>query len=204
MVSVTTRRDADLDALRGIAIVLMVLDHVLAVWELTGAPGATSVVRYTVTRLALPAFLLIVGVLWSRRGRVTSRRRLGGIATAGVVATTVMWALGLPSPEILVVLALVVLAGRWVLAFPAWAVVLGLLQAVNLPLPWTGYQPGYVAAWIGVGVLLDQARPGRALRMPSRAVSGPLGAVLTAVGRAPLVWYLGHVLLLPALYVTIR
>lgn len=183
-------RDRRLDLVRGWAVVLMVLDHVLALWLLHGGPAAAGVVRSTLTRLALPAFMLVAGWLWSRRGSSTSGWRWAEVMALGVFSTAAMAALGLPVPEVLVVFAMAAVLGPVLLRWPVATSVLGLLQAVNQPLPWAGYQPGYLLLWLGLGVLAHRAavvwsvplwldRPG-----------------FEAIGRRPLMWYGGHLVML--------
>jgi len=56
----TNKRIASLDALRGLAILLMILDHILAV------TGELQILRFTVTRFSMPLFFLVSGFLLYR------------------------------------------------------------------------------------------------------------------------------------------
>lgn len=177
-------RVAGLDRLRGLAVVLMVLDHVLLI--VVGG-GLALVLRLSVTRLSLPLFCVVAGALVVDRPRW---RRLGAVVLAGYVAMVIGYPLGIGQPDVLVVLAvalavapLVVRVG-WALPGLCWC----LLQATTWPFPWRGYQPGVVLGLVLVGHLAGRERLGR--------IGDRLPEVFERVGRRPLAWYLGHLLVL--------
>ena len=165
----------------------MVLDHALAVWQVEGSPAWVQGARLTVTRPALPIFMVVVGVLWARRSATTSGRRLAEVAGVGMVVTVGMAVVGLPVPDVLFVFVLVCLVGGPLLRWPLAAAVVGLLQAVNLPAAWSGYQPGYLVAWVALGVLCERA--GETPPAPAWLRA----SAVQAIGRRPLAWYGGHV-----------
>jgi hypothetical protein len=188
------------DAARGAAVLLMVLDHVLArsglaPWLRAGSPLA-------VTRLSLPLFLLAAAAVWRPR----AWKRYGRLLAVVPAEFVLYVALGLPLPGIVALVVVVALVLDVVTAAaggreldPYVLVVVGLVQALYVPLQlswWGNYQPGLVLAWWGIGrlvVLLHEARPasyraGLVLVRPA--------AWLRAVGRRPLVWYVGHLLVL--------
>lgn len=182
----TTRTRIDwLDRLRGLAIALMLLDHVLAV---TGIHGP---LRLTVTRLALPFFMMCAGSLW-RPLTARNGARLGAAALAELALCEY---LRFSMPGILATFLGLMLALR---ARPSLAnrpgllVLAGLLQAAYLPLDgsWTGYQPGWVLAWWALGRLaIEELRP----------IGSAAPAWLAVAGRRPLTWYVGHLAVLAAL-----
>lgn len=181
-----TARDVRLDALRGVAVVLMVVDHVVKVV----APDSLWWVTSTVTRLSLPMFMVTAGVLLARRSHGLRPLRALDLFLAGSVVTVVFGAIGFALPDILVVMLLTAPLWSWVRRSPVLAVIFGLIQLVNLPLPWGGYQPGLVLALLGVGVLASGTWAQYGERLP---------VWCAAVGRRPLLFYVGHILLLPAL-----
>lgn len=155
-VEVRGLRIVGLDAVRGVAVVSMIADHaaLVAIERGFGPRSVEQLLRLTVGRIALPVFMLVSGLLLKRPPSV---RRSVQAAGAGAVVSTVSVAagLGLGVPDILAV---------WVLA--AWAVGLaarrsalavagvacvGIVQAASWPVPWTGYQPGTVAALLAIG-----------------------------------------------------
>lgn len=168
-------RLAGLDRLRGLAIVLMLVDH--TVW-LAGAEWA----RGTVTLLAVPLFMGIAGYLW----RPGWRPRYEQVALAAGISGALALYMGLAAPVFLVVivLALPIVAAlhRW----PAPAAMLGVLQALYWPVGWAGAEVGLVVACMMIGRLWRQAG-GQEWR-----VGDLLPAWLGTVGRWPLTWYTGH------------
>ena len=179
-------RHAGLDRLRGLAVLLMVLDHVLLL------SGYSGELRESVTRLAMPMFFVIAGHLFRR----LSRRTLV-IAWAGfLLPVAVGW---IDDPNVLIWYALgccyLTLArkvGRWAL----WAIVaLALTQFANgmgtVPVGVLTYEPIGLLALLCVGQLL----PRRAFDAGARLPSG-----LSYVGRWPLTVYVGHVLVLAAVF----
>lgn len=129
-----------LDRLRGLAVLLMVADHVLV------AVDPSSLARFTITRLSLPLFCLVAGSLAVR----ARRRRLLPVAVAGVVVLPLEWAagLGVPGPLLLVALAVAVC---------------GLAARVRAVLP---PAPGHAGAGHVVGAALKAGRPGGAVCSP--------------------------------------
>jgi surface polysaccharide O-acyltransferase-like enzyme len=76
-----------LDTLRGLAIVLMVVDHVADFWF--GIPIAGSPIRF-VTRMAMPLFCVLMGYFFQPSNRFRFKR-LGQIALASLLANAVFW-----------------------------------------------------------------------------------------------------------------
>lgn len=186
-VTVTERRVVGVDRLRGLAVLLMVLDHVVALVD----PAAP--VRYTLTRLSLPAFMAAAAAVWSGRLSGRSCRRLLAVA---VVEAALVAALGLGQPGIVAVyLAVAVgvsVAWPWVRSHVGLVVVLGLIQAFYVRVGWDGYEPGLVLAWFALGLLARSEVVDLGERLP---------AWLSSVGRRPLAWYVGHLAVLAAVVV---
>jgi hypothetical protein len=180
--AVQVGRSAAVDAVRGLAVLLMVGDHLCA----TLAPGSVwaGVYRLTLGRLAMPLFFLLSGSLVRR----LSWRHAGVLAVGLVLPVLAPW---VDAPNVLVWYAagaaLLVLFARqgwplWLLLLPAlvlyangWTTALG-----------TSYQPWALFALMAVGQLVGRQAWAR---MPS---PGPL----RLLGRWPLSVYVGHVLAL--------
>lgn len=157
------------DGARGLGLALMLADHVLVV---AGVGGWWRLA----TRPALPLFMVASGAVWRgwRPGRLVE------VAVAGLAASALTVDLGFAVPNILLVwLAvqpLMPLVARW----PAAAVAAGVLAAVNVPVPWTGYHPGQLVAFLALGRLVPA--------WPAWLDRG----WLAWLGRRPLAVYVGH------------
>lgn len=189
-----TKRFSILDCWRGLAVVLMVLDHVLAVL------GAPVVTRLLVTRLSLPLFCATSGALHLIAGPRSPRRSLQllGVALLETVLNLVL-GLGVPGPVTLMLVMGWVGRALRPERHGLVLVVVGVLQAVYLPVPWTGYQPGLVLAWWSLGALGVLAEVDQVTRFTRWCPRW-----LEAVGRRPLGWYVGHLLVLAVVVGAVR
>lgn len=164
-----------LDLLRGLAIVLMALDHAVVVF------GWPEELRH-LTRPALPAFMVVSGYLFTRVGP-----RYFDVVLAALVTWPVVQYLGLVWIHILLVYALVVPGLALPLGLRVVVGSLGLLQAMTWPLGWGGYEPGYVFAFLVLGNLLAYT----GIRWPEVRFR-----LLEVVGQWPLSVYVGHLVAL--------
>jgi surface polysaccharide O-acyltransferase-like enzyme len=179
------RRSVGLDALRGLAILLMMVDHVAYV-----AGPEWQVLRESVGRLALPLFFVLGGHLASRWAW---RRQLPVLGVGLVVGVLVPWS---GAFELLLSFTLGVLL---VSRIRRSAAALGLLVAFGLTLGangyaqlvagpvGTGYAPACLLGLMALGALLPRTAFGWTRRLP---------ALLALLGRRPLTVYAGHLLLL--------
>lgn len=191
MTTTTRSRLAGLDRLRGLGVVLMVVDHVLVVFGPSWAPW----VRLTATRASLPLFCLVAGSFVA--GRAPRWERLALASGAGMVASVIGAPIGIGQPDILLLLVPALVAAHYATRSDdsgVWLVVLvvAILQPVTWPIPWPGYQPGVVAALVLVGAMVSRC---------DLDVSGwRLPAIFELAGRWPLALYVGH---LAVLYVAV-
>lgn len=183
----TGKRDRRLDALRGLALVLMILDHVLVVALEAGAPDELFWIRKTITRFSLPLFMVVSGMLLARRKSTSWRRWLEIACGALFVNCLTLIPVGFGLPDILLVWLLASLFTPLIIRFPMEVAIVGLLQAQNLPIPWGGYQLGWVVALLAIGVLATHLR-----EIPLLNYANYLPAWVAAMGRRPLLWYVGH------------
>lgn len=176
-------RDHSLDTLRGFAVLLMVVDHVLIVAGVAIVPDGLGWVRATITRLSCPLFFIVAGALWARRepGLV----RLVCVGLLGVVFTFAISFLVYPTIDILLQYAMLALFARIVVGWPLVVAVLGAVQSRWLPLSVGGsYEWGYLALFASLGVLARHR------------LTIPHFKVIAAVGRWPLAVYVLHWLFL--------
>lgn len=196
------QRDTRLDALRGLAIVLMVFDHLLAVAAGFATPTWLHWIRDTVTRLSLPLFMVVSGILLERRKGFSTERVIRILYCALFVNCLVLAIkVGLGFPDILGLWLLAVAISPVILRYPVEVLILGFLQAINLPIQWslwTNYQPGWVIGWVALGVLVSRTEEPAMLRPAST-----LPHWLESIGRRPLLWYVGHIVLILATTLTL-
>jgi uncharacterized membrane protein YcfT len=183
------RRDKGLDALRGLAIVLMIVDHVLvAQMYVNGWSSAAEWTRLTVTRLSMPLFMIVSGYFMTR-SRPFTVRRLVQIGIAAIYINVLMETVkvGFDPPEILAVWLMVMILAPLMVRFPIELAMLGILQTLYQPIGWPGYEPGNVVAFLCLGILFRERQ-----NTLLRSVGTRLPSWMSAIGRHPLAWYLGH------------
>lgn len=184
-------RSAALDRLRGLAVLLMLADHVLVF-----TPHAMPV-RLTLTRLAMPLFFLIAGNLATR----CRWPRLAWVLGWGLLLPAVAWWIDIPN--VLVWYALGVPVIVWCRPYRFGRIVLGLLAVVPLvtlangealrPIT-TGFDPSALLGIMALGALTprDWFEPGEWLPR-----------WLGWCGRYPLTVYVVHVLLFSVVAVAV-
>jgi surface polysaccharide O-acyltransferase-like enzyme len=170
-----------LDELRGLAVALMVLDHLL----IFVAPGHW--LRATVTRAAMPLFFVVAGHL---ARRVRWRRLLGVAAVGAALPAVVPW---LDRPNVLLLYAV----GVPVVVWARSRGLLPLVIAAALTLAANGWaDPTGHAYWAPAVVALMAT--GALIRFREvelgRGVVPPGAAHLARLGRYPLSVYVGHAL----------
>jgi len=181
------KRKPELDTLRGLAILLMVADHLFLFAD---APALWR----AVTRPAFPLFFLVSGLLFRERGRGPSRLRLVQIGLAGVLTSMLLANHGAARfgfPDICVI---------WLMAYGIWWSVgrrAPLATLVLVPVlwfvePWL-FGPVWTNHPLASGVLWMTV--GGFVHVPNRCRV----RVLAWVGRYPLAWYLTHLWLLVGL-----
>jgi hypothetical protein len=186
---VSVPRSRALDALRGLAILLMVVDHVAL---FAGAP----VLRETVGRVAMPLFFVLGGHL---AVRFAWRRQLSITAVGIVLQVLAPWS-GAGPLLLTFVLGAYIVSGvrRWpvVLAvFVGWGLTLGANGVAELDFDGLGYNMSCLLGLMALGALLPRDVLTVLGKLPSRVLS-----VLALAGRRPLTLYAGHVLLLTVLW----
>jgi uncharacterized membrane protein len=186
---VRSSRSAGLDRLRGLAVALMLVDHVLL---LSSAPDWT---RLNVTRLAMPLFFVIGGHLVRR----FAWARWAGVLLAGfAVEAFAPWSGAGVLLLCFVVGAVYVVScrGRARTALLCVPVVASLVLYANGLAPAGGgqYAPVALVGFMCAGALLSRSRFEAGARLP---------AVLGLLGRYPLSLYVGHLLVFQAVAVSV-
>lgn len=180
----SSSRSVALDVLRGGAVVLMLLDHVLLVTD------SGDLVRSTLTRVCMPVFFLLAGHLAGRPSWRWAWAGLLGLALPVVVP----W---IDAPNVLLIWAggCVVLFAWRRAGLPMWLpVVVALTVSANgWVLQGSGYDALALFALMALGATWPRGR------FEAGAARLPAWPVLAAVGRRPLTWYVGHLLVLQGL-----
>lgn len=180
-------RNPDLDKVRGLAVLLMFLDHTLSVLE------GGMIWRLTLTRASLPLFMLVSGYLLAYRN--PSFRRYAQLLAASAVSLILVQQIpGKASADVLAMISVAVscwpIARRWPIATMAIASTIGYTFA-GLG---DGYQPGYLLSLMCAGAMLRRASwATRDLDLGHR-FADTLPSFLIYLGRWPLTWYLVHLL----------
>lgn len=173
-------RSAALDGLRGLAVVLMFLDHALIV---TGHQYAG--LRYTLTRAAMPLFFFVSGHLFRR---LTLRH--AAIALVGAALPVVVpW---VDSPNVLLLYAMGCVS-LWAIGKAGDRVRVPLLVfvvALPLVLSANGFDVGQVAGSYAGRPLWALMALGALVQRRHLDVFAPLGRVFGWAGRFPLTAYL--------------
>lgn len=146
-------RSQSIDAIRGIAVVLMLFDHAL---DVAGSPLA---LRLGPTRLALPLFMVLSG--WLLVGKPgPSRRRSVQLGLAAAASAGGSYLAGLDAPDILTVYVAALVVRRVIRrtialdALPVCALCLTVAQFA--PPLWAGYSPWIVLGLISLGEVCRQ------------------------------------------------
>lgn len=179
-------RRVELDRLRGLAILLMIGDHLARVWSFEGY-------RLTLGRLAVPLFFIIAGHLAGSR---LTRRHLWAFVIGLNLPLVVPW---VDAPNVLVWFAVgaVILYAFERYGWPTWLLIVpALVWAANgWPSLWAAsYNPLALLALMAVG---------RGLGREAFVSGRHLPAWVGALGRHPLTWYVGHVLALQLVLVAV-
>lgn len=174
-------RAGHLDAMRGLAIACMIVDHLALYADL-------DAVRWTIGRLALPLFFILAGHLVRRLSW-----RLLAVGVAGLLLPQLAPWVDDPNVLLWYATGAVVIVGWRRTGWPWWPLIAaGLTLGANgwAELLGRGYNPLLLLAMMALGAGLNRDQLGAFRRVPRQ---------LRLLGRWPLTIYIGHVLLLTAL-----
>ena len=174
-----------LDVLRGFAILLMILDHAVLVFD------GPIIIHDTITRLAMPIFMIVAGHLWKEP---TLNRHIK-IMLAALLATIPQFYMGLPIGNILFAYACASVLMWYAFYFnPTAVAVLAVVQFTCFPFYQFGYQPGLVLLIMMIGYYLPIPENFKAIS------SNAANLAMANIGVNPLVWYVGHLYTLFLIY----
>jgi peptidoglycan/LPS O-acetylase OafA/YrhL len=153
-------RNGFLDGLRGLAILLMVVDHVTGILFQIPIPGSS--IRLA-TRLSMPLFCVLMGYLLKPQPLTLGLdNRLVQISLAAVLANLVFW----PYYGVIEILGSLLVAYLLFIAMRSSFVVL-VLAILVYPIdplkPWFDYPPSIVVSFVAQGLLLRRFGIGPAL-----------------------------------------
>jgi hypothetical protein len=196
-------RAGGLDVLRGLAVVLLLVDHLWAMlWGVYGWGWAVDV-RF-LTRPSLPFFMVVSGTLLAQHTDTLAavKRQAWRVlpwAMAATVLASVVTRFNQPEPltVYLAALPVVLLLRRWPVVGMAGCLLATLYLAPYWPLP--SYDPLEQAAWLLLGVVLWDWRG----VWWSRWSSVPGASLLAAVGRRSMWWYVGELAALAAFCIAV-
>jgi uncharacterized membrane protein len=181
-----------IDAIRGLAIALMILDHSLFAIESIGvANNIVEYARLSITRFSMPLFMIASGFIWALYGlRIKRWIQVFILSILINLTIKVLWP-DFNNPEILFIWTILAIGSRLIVRFPITVMIVGYTQFIFWPVPWSGYQPGELAIFLGVGVLIARApldKTWKQIRFEK------LLSALAFLGRYPLSIYSGHLI----------
>lgn len=181
-----------IDAIRGLAIALMILDHSLFAIESIGV--ANNIVEYSrlsITRFSMPLFMIASGMIWVLYGlRIKRWFQVFILSILINITIKVLWP-DFNNPEILFVWTIIAIGYQLIVRFPITVMIIGYIQFIFWPVLWSGYQPGELAIFLSVGVLVARApldKTWKKIRFEK------LLSTLAFLGRYPLSIYSGHLI----------
>ena len=183
-----------LDAMRGLAIVIMIIDHLLASLESLGIESNfVEYSRLSATRFSMPLFMIASGIAWRLYGlRFTRWTQVVVWALVINLLTRALWP-DFNFPEILAIWAALAIAWKLFTRFPIITIIIGYTQATYWQIPWQGFQPGELAIFLGIGALLSRSSLDSLWREPR---TSKLVKPLSVVGRYPLTIYGSHLIVI--------
>lgn len=198
----TKAREQILDAMRGLAIVIMIIDHVLSLLESVGIQNIlVENSRLTITRFSMPLFMIASGIVWVRYGLKVKRwSQVFFLALILNAMMRLLWP-DFNFPEILLVWSVLAIFWRVIVRYPIITMIVGYTQTTFWQIPWQGFQPGELLIFLSVGALIGKI-PLENLWRERRTAK--LLEPLALVGRYPLAIYGGHLFLLAVIVAAVN
>jgi hypothetical protein len=200
-----------IDQLRGLAIILMIIDHILAALDTVGfGGGLLTFTRMTITRPAMPLFMILSGFLWERKApRLKRILAIALVSLAINLFLKISWS-GYPLPEILLLWVLAAGFARVITFTPILTIIIGYTQALYWPISWSAYQPGVIIMFVAIGVLWGSSynkeksmkkiiNKNVQIIKKENWITGTMlypSAVLEIIGKYPLTWYTSHLVII--------
>ncbi len=187
-------RSALLDGMRGLAIIIMIVDHILSALESIGIESNfVEYSRLTATRFSMPLFMIASGIVWGMYGlRLKRWAQVLVLAVALNAMMRLLWP-DFNFPEILLVWSALAIFWRLIVRYPIITMIIGYTQITYWMLSWQGFQPGELAIFLGAGVLISKSSLSWLWKEPRTL---RLIEPLAFVGRYPLSIYGGHLAML--------
>lgn len=177
-------RHVGIDRIRGLAIAIMIFDHLVLVFQ------GPQIIRETITRTAMPLFFLLGGYMLHRFSW-----RIPVIGVTGILLPMVVPFID--DPNVLFYYALfapAIIYGRkypvLMLGIVAFALTYGANYYVGQPTRLM-YHPVFVLALMAAGTMIPRRFADYGNRLPG---------FLTMIGQHPLSIYVGHVLFLSVVF----
>lgn len=182
-VVIPVTRSPALDRVRGVAIALMIGDHLCAVL------GHGLGYRYTLGRVAMPLFFLLSGHLCKR-----FTRRTAYIGILGLLLPAVVQWIDTPNVLFLYAVGAFLLTSRYTRTIPplTYVIVALILSANHWDYNAHGFSMSAVIAIMAVGKTLP--------RSIGERFGSQIPDIFSRIGRYPVSIYVGHLLLLTVVF----
>lgn len=192
-------RNANIDLIRGFAIILMVLDHaLLAIATIFGSNEFIYLLRVTLTRFSMPLFMIVSGSVLFLYG-IKIKRWLTVFCLALIINgfAITLWE-DFNSPEILLVWTFVVIFIKFILKYPLVSLITGFIQNQYFPInifDYSGYQPGEIVIFLVIGIFASTYITSLSFPILSKFM---IYNLIIFIGRKPLTIYFTHLLIISA------
>lgn len=198
----TKAREQILDAMRGLAIVIMIIDHVFSLLESVGIQNIVlENSRLTVTRFSMPLFMIASGIVWYRYGLKVKRwSQVFFLALVLNAMMRLLWP-DFNFPEILLLWSVLAIFWRVIVRYPIITMIVGYTQTTFWQISWQAFQPGELLIFLSAGVFLGKISLDSLWR--ERRTS-KLIKPLAFIGRYPLRIYGGHLFLLAVIVAAVN
>lgn len=188
-------RDCNLDFFRGIAISLMIIDHIIVFFaSINFTNNFFDILRETLTRYSMPLFMIISGFLLANHG-LSIKRWLRVFLTSIILNLLIFfyWK-EFNFPEILLIWSLITIFTKLLIKFPIFILISGLIQYQYFPINYPAYQPGIIMLFLSIGVISSS----RILHgdLIDKVIKYNFFRPVIFIGRYPLSIYFSHIFIL--------
>lgn len=190
-----TNRNKIIDFYRGIAILLMILDHSLLTWQSRyGDSYLIEIIRSSLTRFSMPIFMILSGYLLSKNKLSIKRWSEVFIIAIFINSLTFIYWKEFNFPEILLLWCFISPFINFFSKMPIFFIILGFIQYEYFKIDYYAYQPGILILFLLIGYNLNDNIFNSAIL--DKVLKFKALYTIELIGRYPLIIYSTHIILL--------